>query len=87
LRANQQQLGNLPNAISVFAHINNLNGTMDTGMLIKGSIIEALEDSPHVKDYEYTVESGAALGFIREEDVPDMESGRLNFPLCLGLWT
>ncbi|MFT3983065.1 MAG: ABC transporter permease [Lachnospiraceae bacterium] len=85
LRANQAQKLSLPDAVPVYARISNLNGTLNTGLLIKESVVDALEHSPYVTDFRYTVELGAAVGPIIKDEVPDMEPGRMNFPLCLGL--
>ena len=53
--------------------------------MIKESVIQGIAESEYIADYFYTVELGAALGAIPEDKVPEMEQGRMNFPLCLGV--
>ncbi|QOX62064.1 ABC transporter permease [Anoxybacterium hadale] len=85
LKANSRMLENLPEAITIPARISNLSGTLSTGMMIKESVIQGIEESDYIADFFYTVELGAALGDIPEDQVPEMEQGRMNFPLCLGV--
>ncbi|MDF3001875.1 MAG: transporter permease [Bacillota bacterium] len=85
LEANSRMLENLPEAITIPARISNLSGTLSTGMMIKESVIKGIEESDYIADYFYTAELGAALGAIPEDKVSEMEQGRMNFPLCLGV--
>lgn len=85
LEENSRMLEHLPNAMTINARISNLSGTLSTGMMIKESVIQGIEESDYIEDYFYTAELGAALGAIPEDKVPEMEQGRMNFPLCLGV--
>ncbi|WMJ89121.1 FtsX-like permease family protein [Anaerocolumna sp. MB42-C2] len=88
LKANLQQLARLPEAVSVYARVSNLNGTMSSGgILIQENVIDGLIKSPHVTELLYTVQMGSALGQIKEKDVMSMETGDVTFPLSLGVNT
>ena len=85
LQVNLRQLEALPDAIPIEAQIRNLNGTLTSGMMIKESVIQALENSGYVKDLGYTAEIAAVKGEVSEEAAAEMGQGDMTFPLCLGV--
>lgn len=83
LETNLRQLGALPAAIPIEARINNLNGTLSSGMMIRESVIDALDQSAYVADLDYTAELTATIGEMSEDEATD--AGVFTFPLCLGV--
>lgn len=84
-QTNRNQLAALPDAMPVYAQISNLNGTARNGILISDARIRGLENSPHVTELSYTVQVCAASKRIARDDVQNLKSGELNFPLALGI--
>jgi len=82
LHANQRQLTDLPSAMPVYGRICNLNGSLNTGLMVSERIIEGLEGSAHVAEFSYTAHIGAALNRIDRDRVQEMEIGDLTFPLA-----
>lgn len=85
LQVNLKQLEDLPGALPIEAGIRNLNGTLTSGMMIKESVIQALEDSGHVKDLGYTAEMTALIGEVSEEAASEMGQRDMTFPSCLAV--
>jgi hypothetical protein len=85
LKVNLAQLAALPEALPIEAQIRNLNGTLTSGMMIKESVIQALEDSEYVKDLSYTAEMAAVTGEVSEETAAEMGQGDMTFPKILGV--
>lgn len=85
LQVNLRQLEALPEALPIEAQIRNLNGTLTSGMMIKESVIQALEDSEYVKDLSYTAEMAAVTGEVSEETAAAMGQGDMTFPNILGV--
>ena len=83
LETNLRQLEALPKSIPIEARINNLNGTLSSGMLIRESVIDALDQSSYVTDLDYTAELTATLGEMSEDEATD--AGAFTLPLCLGV--
>ena len=83
LQVNLQQLEALPEALPIEAEIRNLNGTLSSGMMIKESVIQALENSEYVKDLGYTAEMAAVTGEVSEDAASDLGQWDMTFPLCL----
>ncbi len=83
LETNLRQLEALPESIPIEARINNLNGTLSSGMLIRESVIDALDQSSYVTDLDYTAEFAATLGEMSEDEATD--AGAFTLPLCLGV--
>lgn len=83
LETNLRQLEALPEAIPIEGRINNLNGTLSSGMMIRESVIDALDQSAYVADLDYTAELSAAMGEVTGDDSTD--AGAFTFPLCLGV--
>lgn len=53
IRSYQAQLADLAENVPIFCQITNLNGTMGNEIFISEQIVEALEQSVHVKDLSY----------------------------------
>ncbi len=85
LQVNLKQLEALPEALPIEAQIRNLNGTLTSGMMIKESVIQALEDSGYVKDLSYTAEMAALTGEVSEEGSAEMGQRDMTFPNTLGV--
>ena len=85
LETNLRQLNALPDAIPIEARINNLNGTLSSGMMIRESVIDALEQSKYVTDFDYTSELCATQGEMPESDDEALDAGSFTLPLCLGV--
>ena len=85
LKVNLAQLAALPEALPIEAQIRNLNGTLTSSMMIKESVIQALEDSVYVKDLSYTAELAAVTAEISEEAAAELGQGNMTFPSCLGV--
>ena len=85
LETNLNQLNALPNAIPIEARINNLNGTLFSGMMIRESVIEALDQSKYVTDLDYTSELCATQGEVPKSDDEALDAGSFTLPQCLGV--
>lgn len=83
LETNLRQLEALPGAISIEGRISNLNGTLLSEMLIKDSVIDALDQSEYVTALDYTSELSASLGEMAGDEFTDEDA--FMFPLCLGV--
>lgn len=83
LETNLRQLETLPEAIPVDARISNLNGTLQSEMMIRQSVIDLLEQSKCVADLDYTSELSGTIGSMAEEEATD--AGAFLFPLCIGV--
>lgn len=83
LETNLKQLETLPAAIPIEARISNLNGSLSSGMMIRETIIDALDESTYVADLNYTAELAATPVEIAEEETTDSDS--FTFPLCLAV--
>ena len=83
LETNLRQLEALPEAIPIEGRINNLNGSLSSGMMIRESVIDALDQSAYVADLDYTAELSAVIGETTGDDSTD--AGAFTFPLCLGV--
>lgn len=85
LALNLRQLDTLSEAIPIDARISNLNGTSRSEILVKESVIQALEDSKHVTDLNYTAQIAIVLGDVTEEAAAAMGQGDMTFPFGLGV--
>jgi len=85
LALNLRQLDTLSEAIPIDARISNLNGTSRSEILVKESVIQALEDSKHVTDLNYTAQIATVLGDVTEEAAAAMGQGDMTFPFGLGV--
>lgn len=83
LETNLRQLEALPDAIPIEGRINNLNGTLSSRMMIRESMIDALDQSAYVTDLSYTAELSAALDDLPEDE--SLDAGSFTLPLCLGV--
>ena len=83
LETNLKQLESLPAAIPIEARINNLNGSLSSGMMIRETIIDALDESTYVADLNYTAELAASQNEIGEDET--LDAGSFSLPLCLGV--
>jgi hypothetical protein len=83
LETNLRQLEALPDAIPIEGQIHNLNGTLSSGMMIRESVIDALDQSGYVTNLDYTSELTATMGEMSEDEATD--AGVFTFPLCLGV--
>ena len=83
LETNLRQLEALPDAIPVEGRISNLNGTLLSGMMIKESMIDALDQSAYVTDLDYTSELSVTMGNLFDDEASDADA--FTFPLCLGV--
>lgn len=69
IRANQEQLTSLPEALPVSGFISNLNGSRNMGLLISGSMVDSLEASDSMKDMLYTTRMPATYA-VNETEKP-----------------
>ncbi|MEN6419687.1 MAG: FtsX-like permease family protein [Clostridiaceae bacterium] len=83
LETNLRQLNALPDAIPIEGRIHNLNGTLSSGMMIQERVVDALDQSAYVADFDYTSELSAAMGDLVEDETTDASDFTL--PLCLGV--
>ncbi len=85
LETNLRQLNALPDAIPIEARINNLNGTLSSGMMIRESVIGSLDQSKYVTDLDYTSELCATPGEMPAGDDDALDAGSFTLPQCLGV--
>ena len=83
LETNLRQLEALPEAIPIEGRISNINGSLSSKILIRESVIDALDQSAYVTDLDYTSELTATIGETSEDEAEDADA--FTFPLCLGV--
>lgn len=68
IRSYQTQLAELAENVPIFCQVTNLNGTMGNEIFIPERIVEALEQSAHVKDLSYMTVVMAGEGDFKEAE-------------------
>lgn len=68
IRSYQTQLSELAENVPIFCQVTNLNGTMGNEIFISERIVEALEQSAHVKDLSYMTVVMAGEGDFKEAE-------------------
>lgn len=69
LESNKQQLADLPEAIPIYAQISNLNGTLQTGLVINESIVEGILQSKYISNPAITIVLSAGEGESPKENL------------------
>ena len=67
IQTNEQELSTLPEAIPVTAHVVNLNGTQVVGLEISSKILDAINNSGHIKDLYYSMQLAANFSNLPDE--------------------
>jgi hypothetical protein len=68
LDSNRRQLSALPEVMSIYAQISNLNGTQQTGLVIREERVEKLLQSEYITDPAITVVLSAGVGELSEDN-------------------
>lgn len=67
LESNKKQLNTLPEVMPIYAQISNLNGTQQTGLVIREEKVELLLQSEYISDPAISVVLSAGLGELPED--------------------
>ncbi len=69
LQSNKQQLEDMSKAVSIFAQISNLNGSLQTGLVIREPVIDGILQSEYISKPSITVVLSAGEGDLQEKDL------------------